>query len=430
MVKGVIVKTLYIHIGWSRTGTKSIQRGLIANADTLMSQSYYIPQTGKTAESSRHFSGIRAIKQDFPPVEQFNELFREIHERPEENFIISNEGFRIMTEAQIETFRRAIPEDVQPVIIVYIRRQDKHFQSSWGQNIKTLIENISFEDFVNNHIARFSSNYDKAISLWAKFFGFDNIRLRIFEDAIKQGDVFYDFLNTCDIEDTEQFASVGLVNTTPSLKTLEIFRRLSEEYTRQELLSIPNQVRRKFCELVLTHMDSLEWNNSKLNLLAPDIRKSINARYAEPNAQLAKRYFGREQLFTDDISESPIEEFELHSDIDSEELMSLASVLTKYALHEATEVERLLVDLHQEQEINKKLLEVNQELRSDLEQTTTQVDMLNRELDARRKIPLARIGELLDAAQKERSATGWRGLIHRTWRWVNGQRRFKNQLQK
>ncbi len=428
-----MTRTFYIHIGFAKTGTTTIQSGLALNRAALMDGGYYVPVAGAAKETGKITLRVlgRSLERFTADAEQ---LFAEFERVPAHHVIISHEKFRLMSKNRIRAIWNLLPADAEAVIVVYLRRQDRHLQSIWSQLVKSMSTDLSFEDFVDKITAKRNLDYHKMLDRWASVFGAHRIRVRLFDEVIGQGDLFHDFLATCDIPNPSQFHSPPRKNESPSIKSLEVIRWVSIDATQQDDQPLPHSVRQSLSRHLYKQMDCLGWNDTKPQLLTPQLQQRIFNRYAKSNAAVAQKYLNRDHLFAQSFTDDPVTPFDIHNDVAINDLMHLTTALAIYGMGQAKqnlESEAMQHELQRKSEKKQRQLRqeaaaAQRELRERINVLEGQVDALSAEVKLRKSMPLARIGELLHAAGREWRAQGWGGLIARVARWLRGERRHRN----
>ena len=205
-------RDLILHIGMTKTGSTSIQYLLDINRAALLAQGISYPST---PAGNRHVL-LAAAFTSFPAM--FNDpenamwtgrnpdaasqscladLQAEIAALPDEvsRIILSAEQFSLYQRAD-EDIRR-LHDFVMRLadrctVVVYLRRQDEHFASFYSEFLR--LGSIHEPDM--DKLNPFHHDYDYAefVGRWARVFGKDNVKPRIFErGADKRFDVIADF---------------------------------------------------------------------------------------------------------------------------------------------------------------------------------------------------------------------------------------------
>ncbi|WP_295401029.1 hypothetical protein [uncultured Thiocystis sp.] len=199
------MKTLYIHIGYHKTATTSIQSFLANNRKNLLESGYLYPRTG-AIDSAHHLLAI-AINQNpaflsmlkKKPIEYWADLKKEAVSSGAETVVLSSEEFSVIKDAgKLQHLHELVKDDFDVKIVVYLRRIDEYAESIYKQLVKF---------YGSRHQQPFDINADyvvnridcyQALMRWANIFGKENIKVRVFEKGQIINNPVYDFLDTVD----------------------------------------------------------------------------------------------------------------------------------------------------------------------------------------------------------------------------------------
>ena len=190
---------IYLHIGFHKTATTTIQRGLFLNQDRLKRAGWLFPKSGLIWNLAHHNLSFELYDDPryLPEFGGLEQLTSEIKQAKQKNIILSSEDFGFRDAKTIRLLYEklsCISKDI--TIIVYVRRQDKWLYSAWSEFVKYPTQLQPFEAFIAKTDQGFF--YEKLIP-WAELFGQDSIRVRVLENVQLLGDVVEDFLKACDI---------------------------------------------------------------------------------------------------------------------------------------------------------------------------------------------------------------------------------------
>lgn len=209
-------KRLYLHIGWTKTGTSSIQHFLYYNRETLIRQGLYYPVAQEWGFAHHllayYFTYIpkhasSTLWNRFSDKETFKaSVGRHIDsltETPFEHIVISSELLRRADPTLLA--ERFSPFEV--VVITYLRRQDEWLEATINQNIKmasgSTFELDSREKW--HRICRRILDYYTVLERWAEVFGPGNLRVVPFESCNFPKRLERHFVELIDIEWSEEF---------------------------------------------------------------------------------------------------------------------------------------------------------------------------------------------------------------------------------
>jgi hypothetical protein len=332
--------TIYLHIGTPKTGTTALQKFLFDNREKLLEKGYLYPISGiiSTAQNSKrspqHLGLCEALVKHYDikyPVDtnsrdkcerSWEELKREINTINPKTVIISSEFFTAMQEyynPDIIALVKKRLEDYETKIVLYVRRQDDFFRSSYCQYMKSPLPNKVPNHFLQaNYIhkeileisefilsVKFQANYYSTLELWKKAFGINNIIVRPFErEQMKNGSVINDFFEVINLKYEEsQLKLKNSINISQSEKVIKIInliekisqiRRLSKEkywylYKKIPFVRMDSRIQ---LAMFLSHLIPDFLISDKL--LSAEDRANIMKEFEESNQKVAKEYLDRE----------------------------------------------------------------------------------------------------------------------------------------
>lgn len=321
-------KKLYIHIGYPKTATSTIQHTLHRNRKLLQQYDFYYPTSGIIGVGKHSLAvAVQAKRPASKHDPEIKSLIDEIHHCSYNTVILTNERFASFRADEIADLK-TICEDFDTYIVVYIRRQDLLLQSLWSQRAKSGNQTLAFHDWVNTFLqhldefhegsdvalklSRFSPDYRYVLHLWSEVFGTDHILVRPFERSQLNPNVVADFLDTCGMAETAWLPEAPRLNVTPSIKTVEVLRQLGAKWKLH--LARDNNLERTYNKayaIMQDQADKLGWNDAKLNLITPELHEHIMSIFEEGNTEVAHTYLRRDYLFTEPFNEAMTSTFKL-----------------------------------------------------------------------------------------------------------------------
>lgn len=199
------MRTLYLHIGFHKTGSSSLQLALKQSADRLREQGFEFASLGKKGNSS---GAIEVQVVDGPALEfRLNARFRRLLSATGgERVIVSAEHFSFLHRAaDIRQVAGACREFFDRIVVIaYLRRQDLHARSFKQQGARGCEAGRSSSSKLLGHsdgafpelTAAVQTYYDYFAKLqqWREIFGPEALVVREFEPAaLKGGDIVSDF---------------------------------------------------------------------------------------------------------------------------------------------------------------------------------------------------------------------------------------------
>jgi ubiquinone/menaquinone biosynthesis C-methylase UbiE len=281
-------KQVYIHIGFPKTGTTSIQVWLSGNADALAAQGALYPVAGRGEGDYRfgHHLFPNALAQN--PLSELatswpdmDELHSEIANSAARTIILSSEDFATKLDRPAIHLLAHKLSDIDVRIICYVRRQDEFIISVWS----TAVANYGEKNSLSDCLVQPWLDYAGTVGLWASAFGVGAIILRAYEESqLVGGDAVVDFLSVCGLDPLMDCGSLPQ-------------ERHNQRLPAHIALILAYLNAHNVDRSVVTHLHTLGANsdggNNQLQLLTPQERSALLARHAEGNTVLAQTYLGR-----------------------------------------------------------------------------------------------------------------------------------------
>jgi len=190
-------KTLYLHIGYNKTGTTAIQNIFFANVEVLAKHGIFYPVKcrGKRKSPAHHSLAESLLYQIGKPLPKFVKakiyskfpndhywqlLHEELAETDCETIFISSEAFsRLRGSQEMMKFVKNQFAGYQVKILVYLRDQVEYFESAYNQAVKRNGETRIVDEMMKS--GWLSMDYFSELEQWAEFFGAENMMVRIYD---------------------------------------------------------------------------------------------------------------------------------------------------------------------------------------------------------------------------------------------------------
>ena len=292
-----------LHIGPMKTGSTSIQFWLGQERKRLLERGYLVPQAFGALNMSR-LAGMavrqRLGKRPSPDAaEVLEKLSAEMAAAPAgvRTAIISAEmlGQRLRSGDRV----RALKAMLDPIfdsysVVVYLRRQDEQVVSLYS----TLVRRGDEAEPLSRPI-----DYDAMLRAWARVFGRETIRARLFErDAMPQGNIIYDFIEAAGIGPLE--TELPPVERNPSLRpeAQEMLVRLARVLRADE--KAPPMTEQPGYQALMNALNEHFSGRGRTPARAEAIAYFEALR--ESNERVRRKWFpDRKQLFREDFSRYP-----------------------------------------------------------------------------------------------------------------------------
>lgn len=212
------MKTLYFHIGQTKTATTTLQAFFFENQEWLAGRGiFYPPVPEEYPLKMQHrflLTSIVEKKGDYSVAQKYWDTLRaQIAESGLPQVLVSEETFWHLFEQDQPRRPEALRwigqqlSEFDVKVICYLRRQDRWIESWYNQIVKTDVNRasrLSIKEFVERYHEFGLLDYNAVLSDWAAVFGESNIIVRPFESSrFLNGDIVQDFCNILEIVDMD-----------------------------------------------------------------------------------------------------------------------------------------------------------------------------------------------------------------------------------
>ncbi|NNE56920.1 MAG: hypothetical protein HKN36_02330 [Hellea sp.] len=295
-------RKIFLHVGPHKTGTTSIQRGLLANRQQLENLGYHYPEVGFVFDGHHNIVFELAGMDKFAPIlGGLNEL-KEFAQNSTGDIILSSETFdNIMTVEPFLKLREAMTDDFDIHVIGYLRPQEELLQSLWKTEVRFDGVLEDFDQWLPQALEKWQFLcYDDWLKILVEALGPDNVHFTIYDP--KSDDLLFSFLKLCGLSDFSGFELPQRENVSLPSLTFEIVRRFYINpyiYRRRDgdgkipvqKSSYANVARivKKIAEEEKLDLTYSCYSRKMLNL--------VRQKFRPHNQNIAKSFFGRNRLF-------------------------------------------------------------------------------------------------------------------------------------
>lgn len=299
------MRKLILHIGSHKTGSSSIQQSLLRNETALNQKNISFFSQAPNGENIN--DGNTSWWLDCDPKNIVNGYGAKISDSEslarmlahgDEDRVISAEAFSwIFSVVELGILQKSLAKYFTVIkVVIYIRRQDRLAVSHYNQAINNPYSaaykfyfsgNVPLPEYKDSH-SLYLNYYDK-IDKWAQCFGWENIRVEIYDDICKHG-VVKSFFSILGIDNVRDEPRMNSANRITKSKTFQLMNELNLDYNlRLRMKYLPDDSgkylpnKQEAANYLDNFLLSNEALNSKLHLKKGDL------------------------LFDDDYSEYPIE---------------------------------------------------------------------------------------------------------------------------
>lgn len=187
-------KTLYLHIGFGKTGTTSIQNHLNSQRESLSNSGILYPLAGQL-NSGHHLLAVLGNNEiQEATLSEYRKLLIEINSSTCQKIILSSENYCFMSKHYVAHIKD-IFSSLETKIIFYARPQTELIESTYLEWIKTGKKYTrTIDEFFKAHSHGF--DFIERLEPWRLAFGEENIILRRYSSHTKSCDSRADILQT------------------------------------------------------------------------------------------------------------------------------------------------------------------------------------------------------------------------------------------
>lgn len=370
------MKTLYIHIGTSKTGTTTIQTYCGINREQLKSKGVLFPimpyhYDRITENRNGHFlyakiyeNGVRNKEKEEQVLKQELDYIVDCF-KDYDNVLLSEESIWWATATRRKGLWKYLQEhsqqnNYQVKIIVYLRRQDQFMMSRYNQILKTDTGGGTqrFYEYFKDMNGKYKCvmNYRQRLDYMAKFFPKENIVVKRFDRSyFYKGDLNADFLHILGVEIDDTFAELPKdENLGISVQSGELKRVLNRLgpitfAENQKLLQMLNE-----CEELLPKRE--------VSIMTTEHIEKFMKKFIDDNESIAVDYIGDgKPMFDYNYKKKPVWSYE-DKNYHEEVILFFAKAIDsvyKENIQLKKENERLNNNI---EKINKQIENINQKL--------------------------------------------------------------------
>lgn len=370
------MKTLYIHIGTSKTGTTTIQTYCGINREQLKSKGVLFPimpyhydritenRNGHFLYATIYENGVRNKEKEKQVLKQELDYIVDCF-KAYDNVLLSEESIWWATATRRKGLWKYLQEhsqqnNYQVKIIVYLRRQDQFMMSRYNQILKTDTGGGTqrFYEYFKDMNGKYKCvmNYRQRLDYMAKFFPKENIVVKRFDRSyFYNGDLNADFLHILGVEIDDTFAELPKdENLGISVQSGELKRVLNRLGTmtfaeNQKLLQMLNE-----CEELLPKRE--------VSIMTTEHIEKFMKKFIDDNESIAVDYIGDgKPMFNYNYKKKPVWSYE-DKNYHEEVILFFAKAIDsvyKENIQLKKENERLNNNI---EKINKQIENINQKL--------------------------------------------------------------------
>lgn len=284
---------LYLHIGFHKAGSTTLQAFLNANAAGLAEAGLLYPQIGREGRQDAHHAlaaGLRPARADSVETARLWHEVRDLALDGASRVLISSEGLDSIDPAPLGPLLDGVPVKV----ICYLRELPGRMVSVYNQATKNGNSTLDFDRFYTRELRRPRTPSAPRLKAYAALFGAENIRIRSLEPGLLEGgELIPDFLAAvglgADAAQRLNLEPAAPENQSAGWRTVELLRSLNAEADTDWLdpaeaeveVENPASVKGALMRAALAAEARLGWTERGRYLSADQIERGVAAHNAD-----------------------------------------------------------------------------------------------------------------------------------------------------
>jgi hypothetical protein len=281
-------KTVYLHIGWGRCGSSSIQHFALNNRAALRTRGVYYPVAEEMALPPTRGGNGQVLK---PPTgwrTRIDHVAAAIAKVPDKTLLMSSEFLSPLPPQYFQTMRRSFTDrGIALVVVAYVREQREWLISRYAQAVKSRRWTMSLEEYLRERYHSSYLNYAERFEALAQVLGRENLSVHLFQrDGLTDGDVRIDLFDLMKLNVRDIISDDPDANASASVEEVETMRVVN---------ALPGSGinNREFLRRSQVYFRQRRWqaNRELYRLAPPALMNEIKQYYAEPNERFRREFF-------------------------------------------------------------------------------------------------------------------------------------------
>lgn len=283
-----MIMKLIFHIGWSKSGSTSIQTCIHKNYKEFLAKGILIPKTGK--HLSRHFDFFRLDGENFSNL--LKSLAKEAKDKKCHTVILSDESINKLKDySKYEEFKKYFNEIK---IVAFLRRQDLLMESYYNQMLKVPWDSrestFTLEEALDHFEKLHWFNFDIVLDEFAAMFGYNNIIVQPFEREQINMNLVEKFLSLVGVPIKGIDTSQDHFNEAVPYSALNALRIINS--FDMSICGDRGKPRKAVHELLRSC-----WRDHSKLIIPYERRQSIMDSYSYGNMKVSEKYLKKSDLF-------------------------------------------------------------------------------------------------------------------------------------
>jgi len=278
------LKTIYLHIGFGKTGTSSVQEFFFGNREEFANQDLQYPMTGLIPYAHHGLALFQFTEMPEGVQNLYLDLLEEIRNSPCSKVLLSSEQFCFLKKAYVAKVGSLFSE-FKVKIIFYVRTQTKLIESTFLEWQKA---DLDYKGNIDNfyNVAKRGFDFSLRLQPWIEVFGSDSIVVRVYDKKAIGDDTCLDVMKVLGLGLNEK---VSEANLRSNISLLPEFSKILGLVDKSEIA----KDQRKLIVNELLQLSKYFKQSSSCSLLSEELKRDILNHYASSNELLSQQFLSK-----------------------------------------------------------------------------------------------------------------------------------------
>lgn len=265
-------KQLYIHIGFHKTGSSSLQETIFEQREILLEKGLCYPAPLENYPSHADLAWV--LNPELPKWARLSYQKNQIIEHYKhtlgesecEKILLSSEDFSIFDYSLDDLIRvHSLFKDYNPKIICYFRRPINLIISMYCHAVYEGVTFSSVSEYLAQEVDLYALDYSARLDNWCVAFGAENVMVGQYEDLVTKSSVYLDIMEKMGVEPTNTVPKVA--NVSPNVLLLDAFVAANRLDNSEQKVTLREVLARASKGIPKIDAESYLFTNKELSLL-------------------------------------------------------------------------------------------------------------------------------------------------------------------
>ncbi len=274
-------KTIFIHIGFGKTGTSSVQEFFFINRKVFEEQGLQYPTTGLTPYAHHGLAQFQSTKMPVRIQNLFLDLLEEIAVNSCNKILISSEQFCFLKKPYVVKLKELLA-GFQVKVIFYVRPQLRLIESTFLEWQKSGMDyKGSIDDFYKH--AKRGFDFSQRLKPWVDVFGSDSITVRVYDKKVIGESTCLDMMNILGLKYNSDVKNINIRSN------LSILPEFSAILGLVDKAKITNRPRKEIVDELISLSAKFE-EVSTSALISGQLKIEIESFFKDSNQSIAREF--------------------------------------------------------------------------------------------------------------------------------------------